>query len=76
MDAANASGSAVRAPTNASSHPHTSTTTGNERNVSMTRTEAASYAGLSDGRNTASGHLRAASPSGMPDRIAERPRLV
>ena len=33
----------------------------------MTRTEASSYAGLSTGRKTASGILRAATRSGMPE---------
>ena len=33
----------------------------------MTSADAASYAGLSTGRNTASGHLRAAVRSGMPE---------
>ena len=57
----------MTAPTKASSHPHTSTTTGNDRRVAMTRADAASYAGRSVGRNTASGHFRAARPSGMPE---------
>ncbi len=63
------SGSAVVAPTKASSQPHTSTTTGNVRSVSITTADAASYAGLSEGRKTASGHRRSAVPSGMPDVI-------
>ena len=33
----------------------------------MTRADAASYAGASTGRNTASGHFRAAVRSGIPD---------
>ena len=32
----------ARRPTKASSHPHTSTTTGNDRSVAMTRADAAS----------------------------------
>ena len=39
---ASASGSSVRAARNASSQPHTSTTTGNARNVAITCAEAAS----------------------------------
>ena len=34
----------------------------------ITRSEAASYAGRSMGRNTAAGHMRAAVRSGIPDR--------
>ena len=45
-----------------------SLTTGSERNVSMTRADAASYTGRSEGRKVASGHRRAAVRSGMPDR--------
>ena len=41
-DRASASGSSVTAPRKASSQPHTSTTTGNDRSVAMTRAEAAS----------------------------------
>ncbi len=33
----------------------------------MTRAEASSYAGLSTGRNTASGIFRAATRSGIPE---------
>ena len=40
--AASASGSSTEVPTNASSHPHTSTITGNERSVAITRSDAAS----------------------------------
>ena len=42
MARASASGSSVVAPMNASSHPHTSTTTGNDRSVAMTSADAAS----------------------------------
>ena len=62
------SGSSVFTPTNASSQPHTSTTAPSDRNAAITRSEAASYAGRSIGRNTAPGHLRAAVLSGIPDR--------
>ena len=60
------------AATKASSQPSTSTTTGrpphsSERSVSITTAEAASYAGASTGRKIASGSLRAASRSGMPE---------
>src|SRR5262245_31919758 len=62
------SGSSVSAPITASSHPHSSTTTGNVRSTAIARDDASSYAGLSEGRNTASGQRRAASASGIPDR--------
>ena len=57
---------------NASSQPSTSTTTGtpphsSERSVSITSADAASYAAWSAGRKTASGHLRAATRSGIPE---------
>ncbi len=65
--AANASGSSALTARNASSQPSTSTGTPKERSVSITRAEAASYAGASTGRNTASGHLRAAVRSGIAD---------
>ncbi len=59
-------------PTNASSQPSTCTSTGTppqvrDRRVSMTVADTASYAGASTGRNTASGHLRFATRSGMPE---------
>ncbi len=52
---------------NASSQPSTSTGTSKARSVSITCTEAASYAGASTGRKTASGHFLAAVRSGIPD---------
>src|SRR6185503_6878414 len=64
---ANASGSSVSTARNASSQPSTSTGTSSERSVSMTRTDASSYARWSTGRKTASGHLRAAVRSGIPE---------
>ena len=65
------SGSSQVAPTKASSQPQTSTTTGKLRSVAITCSDAASYAGRSVGRKTASGHLRAAAASGMPDRTPQ-----
>ena len=71
--AANASASAgpsTVAPTNASSQPMTSTTTPSMlRSTAMTSADAASYAGLSAGRNTASGQRARAVRSGIPDRM-------
>ena len=64
---ANASGSSVSTARKASSQPSTSTGTSSERSVSMTRTDASSYAWWSTGRKTASGHLRAAVRSGIPE---------
>ncbi len=62
-----ATGSSVSTPTNASSHPSTSTTApGVARSVSITRADAASYTGKSTGRNTASGERRLASLSASP----------
>jgi hypothetical protein len=57
---------------NASSQPSTSTTTGRPshsraRSVAITSAEAASYAGRSTGRNTASGQRRAAMRNGIPE---------
>jgi hypothetical protein len=47
----------------------TSTTTPSKpRSTAMTSSDAASYAGLSAGRNTASGQRAKAVRSGMPDR--------
>ena len=69
MRRATPSGSSASAPTNASSHPSTSTTApGTARRVSMTTADAASYAGLSTGSTTASGHRRTAVRNGIPDR--------
>ena len=64
---ANASGSSVSTATNASSQPITSVTAPNPRSVSMTVADAASYSSRSTGRNTASGHRRAAVRSGSPE---------
>ena len=65
-------GHSVVAPTNASSQPSTSTTAPSvgpkSRSTAITSADAASYAGLSAGRKTASGQRRAAVRSGMPDR--------
>ena len=59
-------GVAVTAPTKASSHPHTSTTTGNDRSVAMTRADACRRPAGRTGRNTASGHFRAAGRAACP----------
>jgi hypothetical protein len=64
---ASAHGSCVDTPRNASSQPSTWTTASNERSVAITTADAASYAGGSCGRNTASGHLRAARRIGIPE---------
>src|SRR6266545_1934759 len=53
---ASSSGSSTSAPTNASSHPHTSTTTGNAFNAAITSADADSYAGWSAGRNRSEEH--------------------
>ena len=64
-----AGSSATVAPTNASSQPSTSTVTpAKSRSTAMTRSDAASYAALSAGRNTASGQRFTAVRSGIPDR--------
>ena len=64
-----AAASATVAPTNASSQPITSTVTpAKPRSTAMTRSDAASYAGLSAGRNTASGQRCSAVRSGIPER--------
>ena len=60
-------GSSVSTPRNASSQPSTSTGTSKPRSVSITRADAASYAGASTARKTASGHFRAAVRNGIPD---------
>lgn len=49
-DRASATGSSTAAPTNASSQPITSTTTGNERSTAITSADAASYRAWSTGR--------------------------
>ena len=76
--AANCSGSSVYAPTKHSSQPHTSTTTGNARSVSITSVDAASYAAGSDGRKTASGQRFAppapACPSARRTRVPRTTR--
>ena len=68
---ASPSGSVVAAPTNASSHPITSTTVPSIgpklRRTAITSSDAASYAALSAGRKTASGQRRAAVRSGIPE---------
>jgi len=64
---ANPSGSSPSWPRNASSQPSTSTTVPSPRSVSMTCADAASYAWWSTGSTTASGTLRTATRSGIPD---------
>ena len=70
------SGSATSAPSTASSQPQTSTGWPNERSAAITSALARSYAGWSDGRNTAWGHFRYARASGMPGMHPEGPCLV
>ena len=70
---ATSTASSVVRPTNASSHPSTSTTAPSVgpklRSTAITSSDAASYAALSAGRKTASGQRRAAVRSGIPDRM-------
>ncbi len=68
MPRAYPSGSSVVTPTKASSQPRTWTTApGWARSVAMTSSDAAVYSGASTGRMIASGTLRAAIRSGIPD---------
>ena len=66
---ASSSGSSVSTARNASSHPITSVTASLSRSTAITCADAASYAGLSTGRNTASGHARRARAMGIAERI-------
>ena len=70
---ASASGSSVRAPRNASSHPSTSTTTPSDRSVAITWSEAASYAGRVDGQEHRVGQLAGRDPQ-RQSRSARRTR--
>ena len=62
-----ASGSSVRTPTNASSQPHTSTTTGNDRSVAITRPTPRRRPGGPTAGTRRRGTCGAAAASGMPD---------
>ena len=73
---ANASGSSVSTPRKASSQPSTSTGTSKRAQRVHHLRRRRVVGRWSTGRNTASGHLRAAVRSGMPEPDAERPRLV
>ena len=69
---ASASGSFEVTPMNASSHPSTCTTAGNERSTSITPRDASRYAGASTGRNTASGTRLNAVRSGIAEPTPNR----
>ena len=69
---ASASGSSAVTPMNASSHPSTCTTAGNERSTSITPRDASRYAGASTGRNTASGTRLNAVRSGIAEPTPNR----